>query len=242
MLDFTRTWYQNAREYPLSGTISEEGSAMYYLNDGSGNISVAVSTAAGDLTEFFGVAITDKLGIATFPYIGTGTVPAAPGPYTITTPKTNIIFASVRCYDNTAVGAVTPVLAPAVPAPGEVSVNIVNAVMTFNAAGARAGHSITFWYTYVPTVDEILSIRPGQRAVGNYAQDYYGSIVVTAGRCEVYTTMYDTASVWVQPGFATLGLGGRLFQAAAPIAGDPAIRVIKTPSASDLYLGVQFTI
>lgn len=249
--DMTRSIIGERREYDLvSGTnLVEEAQVMVAGGTTSQEATTSVTGAVFDDATPLGLSLNGKILATTFTNYETGTVPAAPGPYTVTLEHSNLVtntytaFADAFVYDNT--GATELEVAGAAIAGTSVTLNVTSGVLTF--AAGDAGHSFYVRYRWNLTNAESQEILRDS-AVGRGSEDTFDKVVIAHGHCVMHTTMYDADAAWVlnqQTGAAVsgnpvTGAGGVLTIYDNNNNGTPFGRVVSMPSASDPYLGLEY--
>jgi hypothetical protein len=217
-----------------------------------GTTSQQATTSAGTaVTEVpLGVSLNGKILAATFTHYESGTVPAAPGPYTYTLSYSNLVtngytsLADAFIYQTSGVPGEIEIVAPAAGA-GQASLNTTTGVVTFHAG--LAGVSFYIRYRFNLTVTQSRAILK-QSAIGRGSEDTFSKVVIGHGQCIVFTTMFDCDAAWVlnkqlftaANGNPVLGAGGILTIYENNNNGARFGRVISTPSADDPYLGVEY--
>lgn len=249
--DMTRSIIDARREYDLvSGTnLVEEAQVMVAGGTTSQEATTSVTGAVfGDALPL-GLSLNGKILATTFTNYETGTVPAAPGPYTVTLEHSNLVtntystFADAYVYDSTSAAELE--VAGAAVAGTSVTLSVTSGVLTFDAA--EAGHSFFIRYRWNLTNAESQEILRSS-AVGRGSEDTFDKVVIAHGQCTMYTTMYDADAAWVlnqQTGLSVAGnpvtgAGGVLTIYENNNAGTPFGRVVSLPSASDPYLGLEY--
>jgi len=244
--DFTRSRFEWKRQFEVSPTtnIVEEGSVLTRLPGPAGNEVVqlghAGAMAAGERPV--GLSLQSRITANTFADVRNYTVPAAPGPYTIQLPHAGLIDlgaltaeAYVWDYDAGPPAALTviPHVAPPAPLAGQVDIDPVTGLMTFNAA--EAGHNIDITYRWnLTAIERDLILR--QSHVNRGAEDQFGLMTVGYGDCVVYTSMYECDQAYTVGAQLTLGANGLFTLGGATNFG----MVVSVPSPGDPYLGVEY--
>lgn len=249
--DMTRSIIDQRREYDLvSGTnLVEEAQVMVAGGTTSQEATTSVTGAVFDDATPLGLSLNGKILATTFTNYESGTVPAAPGPYTYTLEHSSLVsntystFADAFVYDNT--GATELEVAGAAIAGTSVTINATSGVVTF--AAGDAGHSFYIRYRWNLTNAESQEILRAS-AVGRGSEDTFDKVIIAHGHCTMHTTMYDADAAWVlnqQTGAAVsgnpvTGAGGVLTIYDNNNNGTPFGRVVSLPSASDPYLGLEY--
>jgi len=213
-------------------TIAQEGAVLVVI--GSGNDETVSLSAAAPNEIIAGFSVLDNYQPTTRSVVATGTIPAAPGPYTIQLPNSNIVASQYRIYDNTTGAALAPVVG--IPAPGQYQMTIATGVILFNAANAN--QDITVYYKYNLTVQESILLF-GQRHSNAGAADFLGVCTVLGGQGELWTDQFDISLVWTIGEVAQSGANGIITHAGL---GTNFGVVIHTPTTDLPWLGVRFTI
>jgi hypothetical protein len=244
--DLSRGIIETKRMYPLAaGTnIAEEGSLLVQVA-GTSSVEAAVSAGVADEVPL-GMALLSFIKGSTFTKYQEGAVPAV-APLTFQLARNNLVdvgagVAEAAVYDVTGAAYLT-VIAPGVPAAGQVAIDTATGLMTFNVAEA----GIDFWvrYRYNMTVVEKEDLIRSSH-VNRGADEQFESTSVAVGRCRVYTTMYDAQGEWellTQNGAGNspcLGPNGLWSTIAIVAAATPFGRVISLPTVDDPYLGIEY--
>lgn len=252
-LDWTRNEIERREQYTLTtgATITEEGQLM--VRAGTAALTASVSTGPAATNIPLGVNLYGKIQGTTFTAYETGTVPAAPGPYTFQLQKTTIALNGSTAlrdavvYDTTG-ATYLPVAAMAVAA---TSVTLsAGGLITF--AAGDAGHAFWVVYRYTLTTVEALDLFR-QSPIGRGSDDTFSRITVAEGRCKIWTSCYDAAgqfALHTQNGTGSndaspcTGQAGMFSTTAITTAGTgegfPFGRVIGLPDAHGPYLGVEY--
>jgi hypothetical protein len=242
--DFTRSRFEWKRQFEVApaANIVEEGSILTRLPGPAGNevVQLGQSGALAVGERPCGLSLQSRITANTFADVRNYTVPAAPGPYTVQLPHANLLLvapatAQAYLWDNTAAAAITVVAHIAVPAPGPGNVDIdpVTGLMTFDVAEAE--HNITITYRWnLTAIERDLILR--QSHVNRGAEDQFGLMTVGYGNCLVYTSMYEADQAYTVGAQLTLGNGGVFTLGGATNFG----RVVSVPSPGDPYLGVEY--
>ena len=244
--DLTRSIFETKRMYPLAAgvNIAEEVQLLIQVA-GATSIEAAVSAGLADEVPL-GVALLSFIKGSTFTKLEVGSVPTAV-PLTFQLNRNNLVdsgagVAEAAVYDVTNSAYLT-VVAAGVPAGGEVAIDLLTGLATFNVAEV----GINFWIRYrynMTVVEKEALIRSSH--VNRGADEQFQAISVGVGRCRVYTTMYDAQGEWellTQTGLANspcLGPNGLWSTIAVTAAGTPFGRVISLPTVDDPYLGIEY--
>ena len=252
--DFTRSRFEWKRQFEVAPTanIVEEGSMLTRLPGPTGNEVVQLGQQGALATgeRPCGIALISRITADTFTMVRDATVPAAPGPFAVQLPNANLVVttnafptvasgaAEVFAYDHTAAATIDTIVHVAVPVPaaGEVDVDPLTGLMTFNAAEAE--HDITVTYRwYLTAVERDLLLR--QSHVNRGAEDQFGLMTVGYGNCWLYTSMYVAGDTYTVG--APLYLYDNGLVSATQIAGSTQFgTVISVPSPGDPYLGFEY--
>lgn len=234
--DLTRTRYFYTKEVPVApaATIAHEGAvAKAVLSNGE---ETALLTAGDSATEAIsGFTLNSNLIESQRVVFEAGAVPAV-APYTVQLAHGNIVSGQVLVYNVTAGSNMTVV--GGAPAAGEVQVNLVSGLLTFNVAQAGAVLQIRYKYN-LSALESILF--NGERPVNAKANSAAGTITLIQGNGELYTDQYDVTkdfSAIVGVVFADAnGIITTTSAGKSPITGS---RVIHVPTAADPFLGIKF--
>lgn len=231
-IDLTRSTFTKIVEKRVATgqNVTEEGQIMVRVDDG-GLEAVQPSDASSDVP--MGVALCDQYRILTFTAVEEGVIPLS-SPYTIALNRGSIVASTIRVRNMTA-GSDMVESTDGTPATGEADLNETTGVVTFNSA--QAGASVKIWYTYNLTAADVVRDF-GTRAINNAAQEFWATMSVGIGICEVYTSHYDTTQVWAINDQATTGAGGKFTKGGG---GANFGKVISLPSVDDPYLGIAYT-
>lgn len=242
--DFTRSRFEWKRQFEVSPTanILEEGSVVTRLPGPAGNevVHLGQSGVLATGERACGLSLQSRITANTFVDVRNYTVPAAPGPYAIQLPHANLVLAGAALaeayvWDNTAGSVITVVAHIAVPAPGGGNVDIdpVTGLMTFDVAEAE--HNITITYRWnLTAIERDLILR--QSHVNRGAEDQFGLMTVGYGNCLVYTSMYECDQAYTVGAQLTLGDNGLFTLGGVTNFGI----VVSVPSPGDPYLGVEY--
>lgn len=237
-LDTMRTFFNRIIEKNVATgqTINEEGRCLIRVSE-NGEEHVRESTGNAQVDVWFGVSLMDTMSVTTWALVEDATVPAAPGPYTVTLARNNlygnIAAPAVRVYDATAAADLTEVAIA--PAGGQFLVDYVNGIVTFNVA--EAGHTLVIYYRYNMTVAE-RNARFQERHVNNGAAAAFMQVTCGTGPGEVYTTEYDTSQDYDAAGTVVYtGANGRF--TADNTSNVQVGRTIKSPTPEDPMLGIS---
>jgi len=227
--DRTRSFFNQILEKTVSTglTVSEEGMCLIRVAE-NGQERVQESNAGGG-EVWMGVSLMDNSSIATWPLAENATVPAAPGPYTYSVQRTNLVAASMRVYDVT--GAVNMTVGAGL---NQFTFVAATGVVTFNVG--NAGDSVIVYYRYNMTVAE-RNARFQERNVNNGAGAAFGMVGVGVGPGEIYTSEYDTSQNYDALPVVATGANGQFTITGG--AGTDCGRAIKAPTPEDPFLGVS---
>lgn len=246
--DLSRGIIETKRMYPLAaGTnIAEEGSLLIQV---AGTSSIEAAVSAGALDEVpLGMALLSFIKGSTFTKYQLGVVPAV-APLTFQLARSNLIdvgagVAEAAVYDlDAGPAAYLTVIAPGVPASGEVAIDTVSGLMTFHLD--ESGHNFEVRYRYNMTVVEKEDLIRSSH-VNRGADEQFESTSVAVGRCRIYTTMYDGRGEWellTQTGLLNspcLGPNGLWSTVNLSANGTPFGRVISLPTVDDPFLGLEY--
>ena len=254
-MDRTRTKWGDLTEYELvAGTnIVEEG--MWMIAGGAGSVQQVTTSAGADQELPMGVAWEGKIEALTFTEFESGTVPAAPGPYTFQLNHASMVantysgFADAFVWDTT--GATELEVAGAAVAATSVTLGAATGIITF--AAADAGHAFFVRYRYNLTAAESRELMKSS-PVGRDSGDTFDKVMVMHGHATVYTTMFDCDAAWAlnvqdygDPTSSTplatapvLGAGGVLTVRGNNNNGTHIGTVVELPSATSPFLGVEY--
>jgi len=196
MLDMKRTQFLRNEEAGIASgaTIAYEGLPLIGQIE-SGELVVQTGTGgAGE--KFYGFSIRADQAVATQPKVENGTIPAAPGPYTVSLTRTNLVHAfpvtSVRVYDVALAADFT--LVAGAPAATQCQVNGTTGVLTFN--NADAGKAIVVYYRYNLTVAEAQQMFH-DRAINNLQlNEYITSMTVGIGPGRVFVDLFHSEDTY----------------------------------------------
>ncbi len=209
----------------------------------SGNEKVQKADAGASTYALAGFAISDNETVGIIPVVEDLTIPAAPGPYTVTlkypiegtAPNSSARVMVVGGADLTEVAGA--------PAATQFQPTVATGVLTFNVA--EAGSAIRVWYRATLTVAQA-KLLFFERSVNNSAGSTFNTVAVGSGTGEVYTAEYDTNVDWstAVPGGAGVissGADGILTIGGAGTA-LPGGKVVHVPDVDQPYLGVAFNL
>lgn len=248
--DFTRSRFEWKRQFEVSPTtnIVEEGAILTRLPGPAGNevVQQSVTGVMGAGEALAGAALISRITANTFTDVKEYTVPVAPGPYTIQLPHGNLLLtapATAEAYvwdlDAGPPAALLVVAHIAVPAPaaGQVDIDPVTGLMTFNVA--EAGHNLVVTYRWnLTAVERDLILR--QSHVNRGAEDQFGLMTLGYGDCLIYSSMYDASSPYLV-GDSLYLLGNGCVTATNPGGGELNFgRVVSPPEPGDPYLGFEY--
>jgi hypothetical protein len=249
-IDWTQNVIGYRRQYTLTATaaIAEEGQLV--VRAGTTALTVSPSTGPAATNIPVGVVLYGKIQASTFQAHETGTVPAAPGPYTVQLQE-SVMVANTETGVNDAIiyditGATYLVVAGAAVA--GTSVTLSNAGLVTFAAG-DAGHSFRIVYGYTLTVPQARELFK-QSPINRGSDDTFSRVTVAEGHCKIWTSMYDASGQWAlhtQNGAGNspcTGWGGRFSTIAITTAGTgagfPIGRVIDLPGSNKPFLGIEY--
>ena len=247
--EMTRSIIGERREYPLVAGTNLVEEAQWMIAGGTTTQQVTTSTGAAVTEVPMGVAINGRILATTFTNFETGTVPAAPGPYTFTLEHASLVtntystFADAYIWDVT--GATELEVAGAAVAGTSVTLAVGTGIVTF--AAGDAGHAFQIRYRWTLTTAESREILR-QSAIGRGSETTFDKVVLAYGHSTIFTTMFDNDAAWVlnqQLGTAAngnpvLGAGGVLTIFDNNATGTRFGRVVELPSATSPYLGVEY--
>ena len=251
--DMTRSLIGRREEFELvTGTnLVEESQLM--VAGGVTHIQATTSVTGGAPFDAvpLGFSMNGKILATTFTNFESGTVPAAPGPYTFQLDHTNLVtntyttFADAWVWDTTDNHILQ--VAGAAVANTSVTLNVATGIITFDAN--EAGHTFVIRYRWNLTNAESKEILR-QSAIGRGSEATFDKVVIAQEHCVFYTTMYDADANWVLnqqtgvpgAGDPVTGAGGVLTIQENNGAGTPFGRIVSLPSASDPYLGVEYSV
>lgn len=214
-------------------TIANEGSILVAAEE-SGSQVANLSAGASNET-ILGFSMIDNYTPATRTVVETGSIPSAPGPYTISLSNSNLVAGQIRIYDNT---NATDLTEGNPSNPGEYSVVDSTGVVTLNAA--EADDDITVYYKYNLTVNDSIMLY-GERHSNAGASAFLEQVTVIAGAGEIYTDQYDVSVSYsgLAAGALKSGANG-LFTTSG--SGTAFGVVIHAPTPDLPMLGVAFNI
>lgn len=241
--DLKRSHFSVILEKKVStgSVVTEEGSLLVAVIDATtGEETVQLSAGAGGEVPA-GFAIRDNADNATTSAVEEGTIPSA-GTLEIQLDNNNLVApgdgstAQARVVASTS-GALDNVDG-ASPSAGEVGIEPVTGLLTFNAA--QAGQDVVITYRYNLTVAEA-RLKFFQRNINNEAGTLFGQVGVGHGHGEVFTDQFDATVNW---GAAAQdiwsGANGVLVGSAGGSQLDA--RVISVPNVNNPLLGIAFDI
>lgn len=252
--DRTRSIIEHRREYELVAGTNLTEEAQWMVSGGTTSQQATPSAgAAGEIP--LGAAIKGSTLATTFANVEAGTVPSA-APFTFQMEHNNIVlntytaFADAYVFDTTA----STELQVAAAAVAGVSVTLDRATGVITFAAGDAGHAFTVQYRWnMTTIEREAILR--ETAIGRGSEEVFGKTQIAVGNCTLYTTMYDADVAWAigtqdwrDPWAGTplaaspvMGVGGILTSYGQNNNGSPFGRVVSLPSATDPYLGVQYS-
>lgn len=251
--DMTRSLIGRREEFELvTGTnLVEESQLMVAGGTAYTQATTSVTGVGfGDAVPL-GFAINGQILGTTFTNFETGTVPALPGPHTFTLDHSNLVtntytaLADAWVWDTTANLQLQVGLAAV--AGVSVTLAVATGIITFAAGDADHNFQIRYrWNLTVAERDEYLRAS----AIGRGSEGTFSKVVIAQEHCVILTTMYDADANWVlnqQLGTAVngnpvTGAGGVLTIFDNNAVGTPFGRVVSLPSASDPYLGVEYSV
>jgi len=234
-IDIKKSFYGHVDATPLAAgaAVSEEGCGLVAVFE-DGIEKVAPYSGTGAAT-FVGFAVFRQKDFTTNAKVEALTIPTS-APFTVQLNKSNIVVGQVRVLDivsNTAIAVVV-----GAPAAGQVQVNSVTGVLTFNAA--EAGKAVSATYRYNLTVLE--AQQTFYSAPVNYPDpNFFLQVGVGKGKSRVFTLHFDASRAYTSASVLALGANGIVTVDAAGLCKIPG-RVVSAPSANDPYLGVEFLV
>jgi len=179
--------------------------------------------------EVLGMVQVDKPSAVYVPVAGeTAQVPSV-APFVIQLAYTNIVVGSVSIYNKTTAAYLVP--------PGNFTFVPATGVITL-LGGFSADDELVIAYRYEPTMAEVLSLF-GESFDFRNASDIFQQVPILAGKCEIYTLQYDTASEWALNTAVKITAGAILTQTGTGWTWADA-QIIKLPTAGDPFLGVAY--
>lgn len=231
-LDMSRTKFEHTKERPLAAGVSSVIEGMALVSDFTGTEEKA-AVGNSDTANFLGVAIVQAVKVNELPYVESITAPALPTPaaaVTVTLSKSVVQASSIKIYDG------ATLLTAGTPDDSNSAYSIAGQVVTLG--GGLAGKTLTFWYVYSPSINEVLATF--KQAALNYDNQnaLLGQISVGGGAgSEVFTDMWDPSQGrFVNGGVVKIGPNGKF------VAGGSGLtvgKVIKLPLTNDTYLGFR---
>lgn len=235
--DLARTRYSLTEELPLAPgvAINEEGAVVKaILVSGKSAAQLTEGTSATESIVGFSEnnALVPDQDIVT----EAATIPAA-GAVTVQLSHGNLVSGQVYVYDVTASAPMTDVLSGS-PTTGQVLVNIISGLLTFNAA--QAGHLIQVRYRYNLTIQQ-RDIIYRQRPVNAKSNTAQLTVTVMRGNGNVFTDQYDVTKDFSTASTLYADANGLVTtdNTKTPILGS---RVISVPTAADKFLGFAFNL
>jgi len=239
--DLTKSYFNDIKERTLSpaANITEEGSCLVYVDDGTGEVSVQQSAGAAS-EQFAGFSITDALDYLTD--ISVETYPIQTAPFTIQLQNGNVAVYStgpttheIQFLDITATVYYVENTDYSFAAPGDDTKGLIT--VSGLHAGSSVGDVAQIVYRYTLTQQQIIA-KYHQRSVNNFAQSYFGLVSVGCMDGEIFTTMYDVTKVYAINTAIYTGPNGKL---TTVTTGALAGRCTKTPANNgDGYLGCKY--
>lgn len=234
-VDLKKTFYGwTDTELIASGElVTVEGQGLIAILED--NVEKVKPSAGGAGEKFAGFARFRQLVFGIGANVEDAVVPAA-APLTVELAKNNLIVGQVRVIVVATGVAFNPVVAPAVPAPGDVLIDHASGLLTFNVADAAKPIKIT--YRWNKTVLEAKTTD--YEAPANYPDpNMAGQVGVGKGKSRLFTLHYDASKLYDATSALTLGAAG-----VVTVGGiGPAIpnsRVVQVPTSADPYLGIEF--
>ena len=240
-IDLRKTYQERVDSTPIAvgSGVTEEGCGLVSVLIGGVEYVKPSAGLAGE--TFAGFASFRQLSYATAPFVELDTVPGA-APYTIQLQWNNLLAGQLRVH-NVLTNSDLLVVGVA-PLPGQVQVDYINGLLTFNVA--QAGLQMKIYYRWNLTVAQAQTFY--YQAPTNYPDpNYFGQVGVMKGKGRLYTAFYDQSVDWtnVAAGAITLGAGGILTTGGAgPVVPGghvvyaPQIGV--TPTSGAMMLGVEW--
>lgn len=235
MLDPSRTKFQITTERPLAAGVASFFDGMALVSDFTGTEEKA-AVAAGALGEkFLGFAMIQVVNVIEVPVLETLTAPTADPAATV---QVTLSHAAVQTATLKVFDGATEILSDAAPTALNDKFSVAGNVVTLG--GLLMGRSLTFWYVYNPTVNEVLA-KYHQAAINYDSQNgLLGQVSVGGGvGSEVYTDFWDPSyGRFVNGASVFLGPNGKLV-ATAQNGGAAIGTVIKAPLTNDNFLGFR---
>lgn len=234
--DLARTRYSLTEELPLAPgvAINEEGAVVKAILV-SGKSAAQLTEGTSATESIIGFSENNALVPDQDIVVETAVVPAS-GAATVQLSHGNLVTGQVYVYDVTT-AAPLAVVAGA-PAAGQVQVNLVSGLLTFNAA--QAGQSIQVRYRYNLTVQQ-RDIIYRQRPVNAKSNTAALTITVLRGNGNLFTDQYDVTKDFSTATTLYADANGLITtdNTKTPILGS---RVINVPTAADKFLGFAFNL
>lgn len=225
------------RQVLTGEVITEEGVVLEAVLDTDGQEKVKVHDGTGVVAGF---AIRDNADNATTSEVETGTVPTAPAALTFQLRNNNLVAGTPGDGSTAQIRVVMgdgDVLTrvDGAPAAGQVQVEDVTGLLTFNSA--EDSETFTVTYRYNLTVAES-RLKFFQRNINNEAGTLFGQVGMGHGHGEIYTDQYDATVDWTTATTPTAIAGGLIGSGGAAMNA----RVISVPNVNNPLLGVAFNI
>lgn len=242
-LDLTRSFWDKLVQVPLhsSASYTQEGSCLIQTTETGLSYAVANISAGAAKEKFMGIALSDSLRLTDYVHTQSSTVPSV-APFTVTLEKTTATAGSYFIQDST--GSVYTDVSPGAPA-GATQYSVSGTTVTFHSGAT--GKSVVIRFTYTPTIVEVES-RWHASPLSLDAMDRIGQVEVAIGFCRVYTTHYDSSRTFTVGGAVYTG-GASCSPACGPgkfTTATTAVQVagvcVQVPSASDIFLGVEYNV
>lgn len=209
-------------------TLIKSGSGVVTKNEGGRAKASNGSASTSEL--FLGVAQTEIVRPTVGKRVEQVTAPTGGGPVTLSRTPVGGAAAVRAVQSNLAINVAGQA---GTPASGEVQV--VGAVVTFNAAEAGKVFNVT--YTYSLTVEESTALfGSGIAGISSSAATHTLS-VITEG--EVYTDQFDSGAKWAEENIADICvLASGIFGRGSNGAPCAKVRVLHVPTSENPYLGL----
>ncbi len=236
MIDIKRTFYtwSDTQQVATGSTISEEGQGLVAVLEG-GVEKVKPSAAAAD-EVFVGFAMFRQASFSNAALVEDHIVPTA-APYVVELSKQQLLIGQIRVLDTTTGLDLTSVVGP-VPAAGEYVVDLAHGTLAMDAA--EAGKTVRVFYRYELSVAD--SILKHYEATPNHPNpNYFSQVGVGKGKGRVFTMYFDQSIDWSSAVVPSLGVDGMITSGGLG-ALIPNARVVKVPSPTDAFLGIEFLV
>lgn len=229
------------RKVATGSVITEEGVLLVATLDAATGEEVVDLSAnsAGEVPA--GFAIRDNADNATTSTVEEGTVPAA-SPFEFQLSNNNLVAStpgdgSTAQIQVTSDGNIQTVVDGSSPAGGQVGLEPVTGLLTFNTAEQSEDIVVTYRYNLTVAEARLLFF---QRNINNEAGALFGQVGVGHGHGEIFTDQYDATVDWSVAGQAVhsgaagtvTGSGGQVLDA----------RIISVPNVNNPLLGLAFNI